>query len=134
MITNLGPCETCGVYQFGHAVAKIKRLEAELAAANKRIAILEGTLTIPAYQRRVSLVQSLRRSVFERDQFRCRYCGTKPQRYNRVIDHIVPVSQGGRNLLENLATSCRRCNHLKGARLLEASGMKLLPIPAQEAA
>ena len=40
----------------------------------------------------------------------CFYCGGKFEH----IDHIVPRSAGGSELLENLVPSCRRCNLRKG--------------------
>ena len=32
------------------------------------------------------------------------------------IDHIVPVIKGGKNVIDNLILSCRRCNRAKGWR------------------
>jgi 5-methylcytosine-specific restriction endonuclease McrA len=32
------------------------------------------------------------------------------------IDHIIPVSRGGKNNLENLVLSCQSCNSKKGAK------------------
>lgn len=64
-----------------------------------------------------------RRRVYERDAYRCRYCGG----YERLeIDHIVPVSQGGDNNIENLATACKECNRRKHANTPEEAGMVLL--------
>lgn len=45
---------------------------------------------------------------------RCAYCG-KP---GATIDHIIPISRGGRDALDNVQPACRRCNCSKGARLL----------------
>ena len=57
----------------------------------------------------------LRLAAFKRDNYRCVYCGadvtSKPQ-----CDHVIPISRGGENLLDNLATSCRACNSRKHAR------------------
>lgn len=41
----------------------------------------------------------------------CAYCGfTSPS----VVDHIVPVAQGGLSMRDNLAPACRLCNSEKG--------------------
>jgi 5-methylcytosine-specific restriction endonuclease McrA len=32
-------------------------------------------------------------------------------------DHIVPISRGGDNTLNNLQTMCAKCNHNKGSRI-----------------
>lgn len=33
-------------------------------------------------------------------------------------DHIIPVSKGGKNTLENYQTMCRKCNVQKGNKLV----------------
>ena len=43
----------------------------------------------------------------------CRYCGV---RQNLTVDHVVPLSKGGKWAWENLVTACTRCNGQK-ARL-----------------
>lgn len=57
----------------------------------------------------------LRSAVFKRDGYVCVYCGidvsAAPQ-----CDHIIPISRGGPNEIDNLATSCRTCNSRKGFR------------------
>lgn len=68
---------------------------------------------------RKSISKSLRFSIFARDQFRCRYCGRQSDVVTLAIDHVMPVSRGGTNDLENLITSCVECNSGKGAKTLE---------------
>lgn len=76
-----------------------------------------------------------RRGVLERDGYTCIYCGIKrgDWRHGRritesdfTVDHIVPVSRGGKSTWTNTACSCRWCNLKKGDRLPEEVGMKLL--------
>ena len=52
--------------------------------------------------------------IYERDGYRCRYCGSTN---DLTLDHIVPVSRRGDNSSSNLQTLCRSCNSRKGARL-----------------
>lgn len=52
-------------------------------------------------------------SVFERDGYRCVYCGAGDR---LTLDHIIPQSRGGSHEPENLATCCSSCNSSKGAR------------------
>jgi 5-methylcytosine-specific restriction endonuclease McrA len=76
--------------------------------------------------KRAKIPGKLRRAVYERDHYRCRYCGG----FERLsLDHVVPESRGGAATEENLVTACRTCNTRKGNRTLEAMGMSLLPIP-----
>lgn len=50
----------------------------------------------------------LRRSVFLRDDFTCQYCGEFEGDLH--CDHIIPLSRGGTNALDNLVTACKQCN------------------------
>jgi hypothetical protein len=53
--------------------------------------------------------------VLARDNNTCAYCGAT----NRLhIDHVIPISRGGSNAFDNLATSCGPCNQSKGPKLL----------------
>lgn len=44
----------------------------------------------------------------------CFYCGGQSD----SLDHVVPVSRGGRHEPENVVAACRRCNSSKHDRLL----------------
>lgn len=54
--------------------------------------------------------------VFERDAYKCRYCGKQLTRFTATLDHLQPVSEGGDNSFENLATACLHCNSRRGVR------------------
>jgi 5-methylcytosine-specific restriction endonuclease McrA len=41
----------------------------------------------------------------------CAYCGSKG---DMTIDHVVPLSRGGRHCIANLLPACERCNANKG--------------------
>jgi hypothetical protein len=62
-------------------------------------------------RRDVPFWSELRKEVFKRDQYKCVYCG----KVGGVLecDHIIPFSKGGSNDLNNLTTSCRKCNRQK---------------------
>lgn len=61
---------------------------------------------------------SLRLAVFERDDFRCVYCGADVSA-DPQCDHVHPISRGGANAAENLVTACRHCNSSKGDKTPE---------------
>lgn len=70
--------------------------------------------------------------LFRRDAFMCMYCGQHFPARELTRDHVVPVSKGGRDVWENVVTSCRPCNHRKGNWSLddlEGMGMRLLAVP-----
>jgi hypothetical protein len=47
----------------------------------------------------------------------------------KQIDHIIPLSKGGRSDWSNLVTACSRCNSSKGSQTLEQLGWKLARQP-----
>lgn len=57
----------------------------------------------------------LRADVFQRDGYRCTYCGAGGR---LECDHIVPVARGGSSDMENLTTACRPCNRAKRDKLV----------------
>lgn len=68
--------------------------------------------------KRKAVSKKTRFEVFKRDSFTCQYCGRKAPDIVLHIEHITPVSKGGKNTLMNLVTSCVECNLGKGARKL----------------
>ena len=68
--------------------------------------------------KRQSISKKLRFEVFKRDSFTCQYCGRKAPDVILEVDHIHPVSKGGKNDLLNYITSCVDCNQGKSDRLL----------------
>lgn len=66
---------------------------------------------------REKVTPSLRYDVMRRDNFRCQICGsTASDGVKLHVDHIVPVSKGGKTTESNLRTLCDRCNMGKGAK------------------
>lgn len=70
-------------------------------------------------QKQRSLVKpGLRYDIFKRDNFRCQICGaTQADGAKLHVDHIVPVSKGGKTEWSNLRTLCDRCNLGKGSKI-----------------
>ena len=58
----------------------------------------------------------LRYNVLKRDGFKCTICGrTQDDGVKLHVDHIFPVSKGGKTEMSNLRTLCDECNLGKGA-------------------
>ncbi|MFI2753247.1 HNH endonuclease [Cellulomonas sp. P22] len=66
-----------------------------------------------------------RRTVLQRDAFRCAYCGAAAD----TVDHVHPRSRGGRHEWGNVVAACVRCNHRKADRLLTELGWELAYVP-----
>ena len=58
-------------------------------------------------------VSRFRHKVFSRDGYRCVECGASNKDVRLEVDHIVPVSKGGLDSLDNLQTLCFVCNRGK---------------------
>jgi CRISPR/Cas system Type II protein with McrA/HNH and RuvC-like nuclease domain len=67
-----------------------------------------------------------RKNIFERDDYKCYYCGEKVTQNNATLDHKTPISKGGDNSKENLVTCCFECNSIKSGKTLEEVAPKLL--------
>jgi hypothetical protein len=53
--------------------------------------------------------------VWERDEGRCKNCGTNE---NLEFDHIVPVTKGGSNSENNIELLCKSCNLKKTNKII----------------
>lgn len=69
------------------------------------------------------------RELFHRDRHLCGYCGEALPGSRLTRDHIVPVSQGGKDSWMNVVTACRACNQSKSGRTPEQARMELLFAP-----
>jgi 5-methylcytosine-specific restriction endonuclease McrA len=71
---------------------------------------LEAARQTKEYQRSL-MKNSLRYDVMKRDGFKCVLCGaTAADGAKLQVDHIFPVSKGGRTEMSNLRTLCKNCN------------------------
>lgn len=71
-----------------------------------------------------------KKNILKRDAYTCQYCGRNSGE-RMTIDHVVPRSQGGRTIWENVVSACRACNLKKGSRRPGEAGMVLLRKPAR---
>lgn len=55
--------------------------------------------------------RKLKRKLLKRTDV-CRYCNSKEE---LTVDHVLPLSRGGKSGMKNLAVACRKCNQDKGA-------------------
>jgi 5-methylcytosine-specific restriction endonuclease McrA len=74
-------------------------------------------------------VKFSRANIYLRDQNRCQYCGRKFSSSELSLDHVVPISRGGKSTWENVVCACLPCNVRKGNKLLIESDMKLIRLP-----
>lgn len=76
-------------------------------------------------------VKFTRRNVYKRDGNRCQYCGKKFRPEDLNLDHVIPVSCGGKDNWYNVVCSCVSCNLRKGNKSLVEAGMSLTRKPTR---
>jgi 5-methylcytosine-specific restriction endonuclease McrA len=55
-----------------------------------------------------------RYNLYLRDMFTCQYCYTQLPTAKLTMDHVLPISKGGKTNWENIVTACNPCNGKKG--------------------
>lgn len=122
-----------GVLQFVNAAkhngitAKVRADAAMRQTRSRKTRAAEDRDIIP---------RPLRRLVYQRDQFRCAYCGlsSSARRENSEssskqsllsVDHVIPHVNGGETVEHNLVTCCKKCNREKNNRTPEEWGYPL---------
>lgn len=87
------------------------------------IRVLSSKLTASAFakEQRTLMTKKLREHILSRDNYTCCNCGNSIQKEPNLlleIDHIIPVSKGGRTEEGNLQTLCWRCNRAKSNKIV----------------
>lgn len=73
-----------------------------------------AVMILKEYQKKKTGVRYSKQNVFLRDQYRCQYCGIDVNKKTATLDHILPISHGGKTQWENTCCSCIACNSRKG--------------------
>jgi 5-methylcytosine-specific restriction endonuclease McrA len=73
-----------------------------------------AVMILKEYQKPKSSVRFSKQNVFLRDNYACQYCGTEVNRRTATLDHVLPISHGGKSVWENCTTACASCNSSKG--------------------
>lgn len=88
---------------------------------NDRLEHINHECTLRAYHsksQRKLLTKALRAHIMIRDDYTCRICGKyMPDEVGLHIDHIVPVSKGGKTVPSNLQVLCSKCNGNKSNKV-----------------
>lgn len=131
---NFEPINVCG---YKRAIGLMLTEKASLVLNGRgTLKTAQASFPIPSVirlhhqvRRPRAVVNLSRREVFRRDHNSCQYCGK--QTPILTIDHVLPRHLNGQHAWENLVAACPGCNHRKGGRTLQESGMTLLRKPQQ---
>lgn len=108
-----------------------------LKYSDRLIQGVEKVFQVPAVMALVRVVRSVyrnrvpftKKNVLVRDRYTCVYCGR--QHKALTIDHVIPVSRGGKTDFDNCVACCVACNNQKGARTPGEAGLHLRRRPYQ---
>lgn len=70
-------------------------------------------------------VRLTRQNLFIRDKSQCQYCGQHFSMKKLTVDHVQPLSRGGRHKWENVVAACSPCNNKKGNKTPQEARMPL---------
>lgn len=75
-----------------------------------------AVIMLKEYQKSKNISRLNKRNLFLRDNYTCQYCGCGVTDDTATLDHVHPISQGGKSTWTNLSTACKHCNYSKGAK------------------
>lgn len=98
--------------------AFVERTNADIKPVSANSVRSQSSLNKPSQQPQTkvrvrAIPLGLRYDVLQRDHFKCVLCGDNPAvnpRCKLHIDHVVPFTQNGDTVKDNLRTLCSRCN------------------------
>lgn len=62
--------------------------------------------------------------LLEKFKYQCAYCGKS--NIPLEVEHIIPKSKGGSNMVSNLTIACHKCNQKKGSKTAEEFGYPMI--------
>lgn len=79
--------------------------------------ITEGRLSdnFSLQNKRESIPSYIKDAVWKRDKQSCVNCGSNK---DIEFDHIIPVSKGGSNSINNIQLLCQKCNRTKSNKIV----------------
>jgi 5-methylcytosine-specific restriction endonuclease McrA len=72
-----------------------------------------SVMILREYMKPKVTVRFSRGNVYLRDNGQCQYCGDYVGRSESTLDHVMPVSKGGKSTWDNCTTACAPCNSNK---------------------
>ncbi len=79
------------------------------------------------YMKYKKSVRFSRRAVYLRDLYTCQYCNEVFPDRELTLDHVLPISKGGKTNWGNIVTACKTCNQKKGNRVMQPNRLPFKP-------
>ena len=110
-------------YYRNHPEAKLRRAERQKVYSKTERGKITGRLRVNRRRARLmgaegKFTQEDWRVVLSNQKHRCLYCRKRfTQKRQPTIDHVIPLTKGGRHDAGNIVAACRPCNSAKWNRL-----------------
>lgn len=89
----------------------------QVAERYKLLSEIDFQCTLNEYhskEQRKLMTKELKDQIKKRDNYTCQVCGKyMPDEVGLHVDHIIPVSKGGKSIPSNLQVLCSKCNGSK---------------------
>ena len=72
-----------------------------------------SVMMLREYMKPKTTVRFSRTNIYLRDNHKCQYCGKHIDTRHATLDHVQPVSKGGKTSWDNCVTACAPCNSAK---------------------
>jgi 5-methylcytosine-specific restriction endonuclease McrA len=73
-----------------------------------------SVIMLHEYMKCKTTVRFSKQNIFLRDNWTCQYCHKPLTEKTATMDHVLPVSKGGKTNFNNIVAACPICNSLKG--------------------
>lgn len=108
-------------YKVTQTVNKFSFDYTYLLNRDKQLKAINYECTLREYNsknQRKLMTKELRKKVMLRNNYTCQICGKyMPDEVGLQVDHIIPVSKGGKTVLSNLQVLCSKCNGSKSNKI-----------------
>lgn len=76
-----------------------------------------SVIILKEFMRRRRRPRFSKTNLYIRDLYTCQYCSTEFPRNKLTLDHVKPISLGGRTQWTNIVAACGACNTRKGNKM-----------------
>lgn len=76
-----------------------------------------AVIMLKEFQKRRRMPRFSKTNLYLRDLYTCQYCSTQFPRRLLTLDHVRPISMGGKTSWDNIVAACGPCNTRKGNKM-----------------
>lgn len=77
-----------------------------------------SVIMLKEFMRRGRKPRFSKTNLYIRDLYTCQYCGSEFARRHLTLDHVIPLSKGGKTRWTNIVAACQKCNSAKGNKTI----------------